>query len=301
MSELIITNSGQVTQMEPFIIEKLNTYGAGILDTRHPSFSNEERYRIMLSKYQNDFISDALETGHFILKEDGIKVAIRTLSQNVSVIAGFIFEAYTVRIANNNPNFGYKLFKWSTERKRLTESYYEKYHTVGVGFPKTDANFPGYYNPTLRQFDILFLTMNEKIGRPEPATIVGTTIPAGVQIKAITCNELKDIIHPLIAGQYSKVITYLRHLTGEHSYEVCMKEIKKLHRSGEITEDMKLKLEDSIAYPEMFGLDQRSVDDYYSFIKAWYFLRAKEDAFILKAIGIQSQEMKNGSSFLTSL
>jgi len=68
--------------------------------------------------------------------------------------------------------------------------------------------------------------MNEELGRPEPATIVNTTIPASVQIKAVTSNERTNIIEPLICGQYDNVIAYLRHPSGEHSYEVCIREIE---------------------------------------------------------------------------
>ena len=49
----------------------------------------------------------------------------------------------------------------------------------------------------------------------------------------------------------------------------------------------------------MFSLDQRDVDDYYHFIRAWYDERAKEDNDILMAIGMQAQEERNGSSFIT--
>lgn len=301
MSELIISNRANIIQIEPFIIDKLNTYGAGILDPRHPSFTDEEKLKILRLKYWDDFVTDALETGHFIETQDGsIKVAIRTVNQDVSVIAGFIFEALTVRLANKEDiGFGHKIFKWSTMRKRLSNQFFGKYETVGVGFPIANAMFPGYYNPNFRQFDVMFLTMNKKFGRPEPATIVNTTIPAGVQIKAITSNELTNIIMPLLSGQYNKVITYLRHPSGEHSYEVCLKEIKKLYRDGKITNNQRQNLEDSIGYPEMFGLFQKDVDDYYYFIREWYNEKAEEDEIILKAMGIQSQEVRNGSSFIT--
>ncbi|WP_346846354.1 hypothetical protein [uncultured Clostridium sp.] len=82
--------------------------------------------------------------------------------------------------------------------------------------------YPGYYNLNFRQFDAMFSTMNEELGRTEPAT----TIPASVQIKAVTLNELTNIIEPLICDQYDNVITYLRHPSGEHSYEVCIREIE---------------------------------------------------------------------------
>jgi hypothetical protein len=301
VSELIISNMDDRFQIESFIIDKLSSVGAGILDSRHPSFTNEEKLKILRMKYWDDFVADAVETGHFILTQNGeIKVAIRTINQDISVIAGYIFESLTVRLANEeNRRFGYDIFKWSTSRKRLSSQFYSKYQTVGVGFPMTNQTFPGYYNPNFRQFDVMFLTMNEELGRPEPATIVNTTIPAGVQIKAITSNELTNIIEPLISGQYNNVITYLRHPSGEHSYEVCIREIKKLHRDGKITGFQKEKLEDSIGYPEMFGLYQRDVDDYYHFIRAWYNENAKEDNDILMAIGMQAQEVRNGSSFIT--
>lgn len=301
MAELIVTNENEIIQIEPFIIEKFNTYGAAILDPRHQSFTKEERYNIMRMKYWDEFVADALETGHFILTGDNkIKVSIRTLNQDISVIAGYIFESLTVRLANDSKrNFGYKVFKWATFRKRLSEQVYIKYQTVGVGFPNTKSRYPGFYNPNYRQFDVMFLTMNDNVGRPEPAVIVNTNIPAGVQIKAITKNEVADIIQPLINRQYSRVITYLTHPSGEHSYEVCMREIKRMYRDGGLTEMEKERLEDSIGYPEMFGLYQRDVDDYYQFIRSWYSENAEADDIILKSIGIQSQEIKNGSSLIT--
>lgn len=301
MSELIISNMDDRRPIESFIIDKLRTVGAGILDPRHPSFTKEEKLKILRDKYWNDFVADALVTGHFTLTQNGeIKVAIRTINQDISVVSGFIFESLTVRLANEeHTKFGYEIFKWSTSRKRLSSQFYSKYQTVGVGFPETNRMYPGYYNPNFRQFDVMFLIMNEELGRPEPATIVNTTIPAGVQIKAITSNELTNIIEPIIRGQYNNVITYLRHPSGEHSYEVCIREIKRLYREGKITDFQKEKLEDSIGHPEMFGLDQRDVDDYYHFIRAWYDERAKEDNDILMAIGMQAQEERNGSSFIT--
>lgn len=301
MSELIISNMDNRFQIESFIIDKLSTVGAGILDSRHPIFTYEEKLKILRMKYWDDFVADALETGHFIVTQNGeVKIAIRTINQDISVIAGYIFESLTVRLANDEDRrFGYEIFKWSTSRKRLSGQFFRKYQTVGVGFPITDRMYPGYYNPNFRQFDVMFLTMNEDISRPEPATIVNTTIPAGVQIKAITSNELTNIIEPLIRGQYDNVITYLRHPSGVHSYEVCIREIKKLYRDGKITDFQREKLEDSIGYPEMFGLYQRDVDDYYHFIRAWYNENAKENNDILMAIGMQAQEVRNGSSFIT--
>lgn len=302
MSELIITNDSNKAGIEPFIIEKLTAYGPGILDPRHFSFSNEEKFKIMHMKYWQDLVYDAIKTGHFVRGYNGeVRVAIWDTKQDVSVIAGYIFEAYTVRHANNFKNFGFELFKWITMRKRLSEKYFDRYQAVGVGFPITNSYYPGYYNPSLRQFDVIFLTMNDKFGRPEPATLLNSNIQAGVQIKAITSNELTQIIQPLINGQYTKVLTYLKRKSGKHSYQVCMDEVKRLYKEGQITEEVKNRLVDSIACPDMFGLDQRDVDDYYNYIRAWYAKQAEEDETILKALGIQSQEMIYGTSFITEI
>jgi hypothetical protein len=40
-------------------------------------------------------------------------------------------------------------------------------------------------------------------------TIEGTTIPAGIQVKAITEREEEEIVTPLIDGKYLHVLTLL--------------------------------------------------------------------------------------------
>lgn len=76
MSELIISNTNKIARIEPFIIDKFNTYGAAILDPGHPGFTNEEKFEIMRMKYWNEFIADALETGHFVETLNGKKLTV---------------------------------------------------------------------------------------------------------------------------------------------------------------------------------------------------------------------------------
>ena len=131
-------------EIEPFIVEKLNIYGAGILDPRHHGFTKKEKYEIMHMKYQNEFIADALETGHFVQTKNGdIKIGIRTLNQDISIIAGYIFEALTVRLANSEEeNFGHGIFKWCTMRTRLSKQFFEKFQAIGIGFPNSNVGYP---------------------------------------------------------------------------------------------------------------------------------------------------------------
>ena len=50
MSELIISNMDDRRPIESFIIDKLRTVGAGILDPRHPSFTKEEKLKILMDE-----------------------------------------------------------------------------------------------------------------------------------------------------------------------------------------------------------------------------------------------------------
>lgn len=271
-----------------------------ILDPKHPGINQEERLDILKARYEDQLIEDALTTQHFTIMPDGrIQVIIK---QPISVVAGYIFEAFTVRKLNNQSyNFGKEIFKWITERSRLQSRFYEKFQAVGVGFPETKTNYPGYYNPTIRQFDVIFLRYNSSINRAEPATIVNTTIPGGLQVKAIRGNEKTEIINPLINGDYRRVLTYLRHLDGIHSYEVCIRELERMYEEDEISFDKKKEIISRIAYPEKFGIRQDQIDDYYDYIYSWYNNNENNDENIIKAIGMMSQETLNGSSIITEL
>lgn len=302
MEQLIITNKNELSSVEEMIIRRLNGGVEQILDLLDPSvpyLSPEERYMILKKRFEDKLIEDGLSTGHFSFSKTDGKFKV-TFNQPLPIIAGFIFEAMIVRLANDSKmKFGTELFKWVTERQRLNTSLFERYQAVGVCFPETSAKFPGYYNPTLRQFDIMFLKMNEKYNIPEPATIINSNIQAGLQVKAIKGNETSAILQPLINKTYKKVITLLRHDSGEHSYEVCLREIRRKANLGEIDYETQLRLENSLGYPEKFGLEQRYIEDYYDYIQAWYQEEATENEMILKGIGIMVEEHKYGSSVVT--
>lgn len=132
----------------------------------------------------------------------------------------------------------------------------------------------------------------------EPATVLGTTNDAGIQIKAITGNEKAEIIDPLLSGKYSHVLTFLRHQDGIHSHTVCMQILDDMYRNREIELSQLHNLQDSIRSPEMLGEDQRNVDDYYQYINNWYQGRAEADPIIYEGVGLEVKGFKYESGIL---
>ena len=304
MDNLIVTPSrlGDDADLSQGIIQLLRSGGRDLscLDPSHPSFSSSEQYEILSARYEKQLIADGLESGHFVFDSDkGINIAI---AQPLPIIAGYIFEAFTVRKINENKEaIGKQAFLWATERRRVRSEYLKQFHAGGVGHLCVQSCFPQLYNPTLRQFDVVFYRMNRTRNEPEPAVVKGTTNSAGIQIKAITGKEESEIIKPLRERKYRRVLTYLRHPNGKHSYEVCMALIKNLQREGKIDQEESQALEGAIASPEQISINQREVDEYYAYIRAWSERKAEQDATIFSAVGLQMTENKHGHSLITTL
>jgi len=242
-----------------------------------------------------------LSTGHFIIDDSGrVRIAIQ---QPLHTISGYVFEAYAVREFNEKKgSVGKNAYLWATEMKRIS-SYkrLEKTHAIGTGFPETRAKHPELYNPTNRRFDIVFYRVNESRNMPEPVPVKGTTSPAGIQVKAIKGNEKSQIIDPILDSTYWRVVTFLEHDSGMHSYEACVNTAREMRRKGEISHDELIKVEDAVCSPAQLGLDQYNVNGYYKYIKAWYNERAKADDLILGGIGTKIKEPTRDESLITSL
>ncbi|MDT8717000.1 hypothetical protein IAI10_10050 [Clostridium sp. 19966] len=257
------------------------------MDYKHPDLSDDEKAKILREKWLPSLIEDGIKTGHFTMNNGRLQVIIQ---QELSVIAGFIYEAYVVRKAKVDSNFFFKLFKWTTRRERLQLEILNQYFPIGLGHKETREKYPLFYEPTSRKFDVIFLRFNDKVGAYEEATVVGTSIRAGVQVKAIKGNEIKEIISPILQDKYESVITMLRHKDNIHSYDYCMDIIKKMYNKSEITNEQRIKLENSIAYPGNMGIDQYEVDEYYDYIKYWYNSEATADKVTLNGVSIGVQE-----------
>ena len=283
-------------ELEKNVVRALRNLGLNpnILDPFHPDLSASDQYETLKARYEEQLIADGLETGHFVLNDKGeFKV---TISQSLPSVVGYIFEAFTVRILNDRKDsVGKKAFLWSTERSKVKTGFLEQFHAAGMGFPATKSDLPQLYNPTSRQFDVIFYRLNPKRNVPEPATVNPTTNPAGIQVKAITGQEKSEIIDPLLQGKYSRVLTYLRHTDGRLSHEACM----DLSRS--MKPEQRDFLEKAVVSPEMLGIDQREVDEYYRYVQAWYQQQAEQDEIIERGLGIQINEMKYNGSQITTI
>jgi hypothetical protein len=268
----------------------------GLLDPNHPAMSLEASRAILRDRYHNKLIADGLETGNFKLDSNG-NIIFETKLPQYS-FAGFIFEALAVRLFNDNlRTIGRRAFSWCTKKEKVKNDYIDQFKAIGTGFISTKTSHPSFYGYQSR-FDVIFIRFNFQKNIYEPATVLGTTNDAGVQIKAITGSERTEIIDPLIAGKYSHVLTFLRHPDGIHSHTVCMQIVESMYRSREISLSQLHELQDSIRSPEMLGEDQRNVDDYYNYISYWYQGRANPDPIIYEGVGLEVKGFKYESGIL---
>lgn len=266
----------------------------GLLDPNHSSIDENLKKQILHERYHEKLIADGLETGRFFYAPNG-QLQFKT-GLNAHCFAGYIFEAYAVHCFNDNKQtIGRNAFIWSTKRQQPNQSYIDQFKAIGTGFITTESSFIQFYNPQ-HQLDVRFIRKKPKTGIYEPATQQGTTVGAGIQIKAITGNERAEIIDPLLSGKYSHILTFLRHADGVHSHERCMQITKKLFRNGEIGLHERNKIEDGIRSPESLGIDQRYIDDYYQYILYWFNGRAEIDQHIYDGIGLEVKgyKYKNG-------
>lgn len=319
MTQLIIPVSGQIlshseslellkktfqpNSLQDGLVQKLRNNGFGSIISKLDPYliSGKNDYQAVLkARYHNQMVADGLSTGKFqIVKNGEFKYSIiKNTQENFESIAGLIFEAYTVRKVNQKSSqdgaIGRSLFRWATERPKAQNKFIEPFKAIGVGHEGTPRHLQ---NGQDQNFDLIFVRENKRHGMLEPATLPNSTIRTGIQIKAIRGGEKEKIILPLIARQYFKVLTYLKHENGKHSAEACFEELDKLRKSGSISEEIYFKVKEGIGYPEKFGIDQKEVDQYYEYIKMWYRGQAKEDQVILDGVnlGVAVQENKKAS------
>ncbi|ALF87504.1 MULTISPECIES: hypothetical protein [Ralstonia solanacearum species complex] len=291
--KIIISNEEKMADVQ---LEILFSGPLSLLDPRHPAISEELQKQILYDRYHNKLIADGLETGHFFYDYNN-DLRFQT-KQPLYTFAGFIFEAFAVNVFNNNMRtIGKKAFSWCTNREQCKDDYIDQFKVIGTGFITTKSLFPNFYGPQ-STFDLIFIKKNIRQDVHEPATVLGTTNQAGIQIKAITGSEETEIIEPLRTGRYSHVLTFLRHSDGVHSYTHCMEVLNSMHRRGVLGLPEKYALERRISHPEMFGIDQREVDDYYQYILHWYTGHANPDQFITEGAGLEIKGYKYSNGLL---
>lgn len=281
------------------VVESLKEAGLskhiGRLDLNFTDLNEDERAEVLHRRYCLKLVEDGLRTGHFILDESGEELRV-SIQQPLPTVAGYVFEAFVVRRCNNKKeSIGKNIFKWITEREKLQERLFEKFHAIGVGFRETNNRYPGLYNPSHPRFDVMFVTKEN--GDPEPACVVYTSRRAGLQVKAIRNKEYEYIIKPIMKGKYKHVLTLLKHSNGMHSYEACMREVDKRISDR----DRRNKIKEKIRHPRQLGISQRYIDEYYEYIERWYRGQAEADNTILQGTGLSVRsQIYSGNSASTS-
>lgn len=252
------------------------------LDPRHKAISKELKIEILKTRYTNSLISDGLETGILSLSSNG-SYSINS-KQSIASIKGFIFESFFTNQFNmEHSSCGKNAFNWCTGRKKsITDKYFEQYKAIGTGFITTKNLYTRFYEPHSNA-DIKFIRKND-YDEWETAIELGTTNAAGIQIKAITCNEQTEIIYPILNKKYRYVLTCLKNRLGVHSHDVCMNLISNMYSNREIDFSTRCDLESRIYSPQQLGISQHEIDDYSQYIDYWYLGKAPGDIDITNAI-----------------
>jgi hypothetical protein len=248
------------------------------LDPTHPGVRAHPTLlaRSLEARYRESFNRDASQTGHVVVFNGRLFYRTRL---GVSQFAGLVLEAYVVRHLLENHHALQVAIMWCSRRSGVFPglSFIRKYVPIGTGLKDTKLQHKRWFDSSDPHLDIMFFKkvppsqrgMNPLLPLLQPLTIEGTTIPAGIQVKAITCNEEEQIVTPLIDGTYSHVLTLLQHANGVHSYNECMRLLGIAWHSGRINHEKYLRLQGAVFGPQQLCMDQYYINGYYEYIAQW--------------------------------
>lgn len=277
------------------------------LDPRHPGVRAHPTLlaRSLEAKYREPFFRDAVQTGHVEVFNGQFFYRSRL---GVSQFAGLVLEAHVVRHLLENRQALRVAITWCSRRAGVFPgfNFVNKYIPVGTGLMDTKLEHKRWFDSRNPNLDIMFFKkvpnaerrMNPLLPPLQPLTIEGTTIPAGIQVKAITCNEEEQIVTPLIDGTYSHVLTLLQHANGVHSYDECMRLLGIARQSGRINHEKYLRLQGAVFCPQQLCMDQYNINGYYEYISLWYQGQVPPVAGIEEGMIAEVKKAMHGSSLL---
>ena len=243
----------------------------------------EQSFELMVMNHRENFLNDALVSNFAVHNQNG-EIELQLINKTEESFVGSLFEAWVCRELIQNPTAGLNAFRWATGRSGARPTTYSRFVPYVTASPvlKDDIYTSQFYN-TGDASDIRFHAAKPQAGvfsqKPGLAWIDGTTIPAGIQVKAIRTNFLDQIVKPLIENRYQTVLTLLpSEIAWQHSADACRSIVHKLVSNGEISAEEGLYVLGRIKAPAELGLFQFRVDEYANFAREVY-ARHKRDGF----------------------
>jgi hypothetical protein len=253
----------------------------------------EQSYELMVLDHRENFLHDAL-TSNFAVRNQNGEIELQLINKTEESFVGSLFEAWVCRELMDNPAAGLTAFRWATKRPGARQTSYRRFvpFVTASATLKNDAYTAQFYN-TGDSSDIRFYAIQPEQEifnyKPGLAPIDGTTIAAGIQVKAVRTNLMEQIIAPLIENRYQTVLTLLKTEQGWPSAWACYNILRTLIANNEISAEEGMYLMGRIKGPEEIGLSQLRVDDYAHFARQVY-ARHKRDDFNRKWLNLAQVE-----------
>lgn len=242
----------------------------------------EQSYELMVMNHRDNFLNDALVSNFAVRNQSG-EIELQLINKTEESFLGSLFEAWVCRELIANPLAGLAAFRWATRRPGAWPTTYSRFVPFVTANPalKGDVYTAPFYstsdNSDIRFYAVKPTAMNS-IHAPGLALIDGTTIPAGIQVKAIRKNLTEEIIKPLIENRYESVLTLLPAEQGWSSAVSCQTTLRLMIANRQIDPGLGLQLMGRIKGPEDIGLSRSRVNDYANFARQVY-ARHKRDDF----------------------
>lgn len=173
----------------------------------------EQSFELMVINHRENFLNDAL-TSNFAVRNQNGDVELQLINKAEESFVGSLFEAWVCRELMENSAAGLAAFRWATGRPGVRATTYQRFvpFVTASAALKYDAYTAQFYN-SADASDIRFHAVKpqtqESDQKPGLALIDGTTLAAGIQVKAVRKNLVDQIINPLIANRYQTVLTLL--------------------------------------------------------------------------------------------
>ncbi len=236
----------------------------------------------MLGKrYRQQFLDDALNSGFARKLPDG-SIELEMIKKKDDSFIGTLFESWLCRKMIEFPKVGLSIFRWATNTNWDRRTEYDKFRPFVTGSPilNQNRNLTPFYN-TSHAADIMFYA-----ARPEPpgssfkpgfALIKGTTMPAGIQVKAVRTNLKSQIVDPVLNNKYQHVLSLLLDEDNFDTSSACHRIIEKLRFKKEINNEEARRATWSIKGPQDFSLQSDEVSRYEKYARSVYAAQKHDD------------------------